>query len=505
MLKLFDIRHRWGFMIKNIFIGLCALGIIKSVQSMCYRELLESPVLYMALQVSHSPEPCLFHDDEPTPLMKAVLSTESLAAPLSHSNQAIINEKRGHGVTALHLAAKKGAIEAMTALLEAGADPNASLDEDSHMMATYTPLHFVAYYQAGPHECKIPLVKLLLKQGAFVEGRNTETPSSRFVSPLHVAAQKGDCELIDELCLSGAYINRQTPTGKTPIQLAASKKHIQAVEKLLSRSADVTIANDQQVTLLHILAQYAPVDLLQKVLEQGAAVDAPDTNGQTPLMYAARGKNIGAIHILLLWGANIQAIDNEKRTVLMHLCIGRLDTFLEELQFSQLILRSRENEPPTIEEKQLSISEQRTKLKQLLNAYYDIVVLLFTKGAPVQALDTKEKTELMHALANENLILAYLFYILCCSYGFKAKSEKRDTFHKVHWSKLFAQFYEEQKEHIEKNWKISVNPRLAILKRVKTTSNIAAMLIRRERTGSRYSRNDTMLKHNACLSRSNSF
>ena len=121
------------------------------------------------------------------------------------------------GWTALHLAAYFGHAAAVRLLLERGADVHARSTNDT----ANTPLHAAL---AGAREAAT--VGLLLDHGADVNA-----PAGAGVTPLHLAAARGDLALIDRLLAQGAV---PTPMegGATPADLAAERGHPEAARRL---------------------------------------------------------------------------------------------------------------------------------------------------------------------------------------------------------------------------------------------------------------------------------
>lgn len=116
------------------------------------------------------------------------------------------------GRTAVHVAARIGAVETLQALLQAGGDPNAA-DEDGN-----TPLHFAA---AAPSPSlmvdeSIATIRLLLRASADAGRANGEGRT-----PLHVAATGHDRPGgVAALLRAGADANRKDRAGNTPLHAA---------------------------------------------------------------------------------------------------------------------------------------------------------------------------------------------------------------------------------------------------------------------------------------------
>ena len=115
------------------------------------------------------------------------------------------------GFTLLHFAAMGGHVEAVRALLDAGADPNAM---SRHRFVKVRPLHTATALDISTGNPDV--VRVLLERGADVNGRSAEGG----FTPLHNAAGSGAGELVRILIEHGADPNAKTDDGRTPRDLA---------------------------------------------------------------------------------------------------------------------------------------------------------------------------------------------------------------------------------------------------------------------------------------------
>jgi len=130
---------------------------------------------------------------------------------LLETNPTIVRERMANGWTIAHLAAFAGQSVALRRVLDAGADPNASVRD---AMAN-TPLHL-----AVTGVCNPTVIELLVRRGA--------TPNARAASgitPLHNAASRGAAQAVDTLLRLGADPASHMDTGQTPAMIASAKNH----------------------------------------------------------------------------------------------------------------------------------------------------------------------------------------------------------------------------------------------------------------------------------------
>ena len=103
--------------------------------------------------------------DDAEGVKSAVLATPSL---LEHRTTLVSSFTSLAGVSLLHVAAEFGNLSAARALIEAGADVNATAAFDEHGLNGHTPLFHTVNSNANRSE---PIMRLLLDRGARVDVR----------------------------------------------------------------------------------------------------------------------------------------------------------------------------------------------------------------------------------------------------------------------------------------------------------------------------------------------
>jgi ankyrin repeat protein len=116
-----------------------------------------------------------------------------------------LSVRGGDGFTPLHLAAFFGGVEAVSAILATGADPDADADNTFKVR----PIHSAS--AVGDHAS----VRALLAAGA-----NPNVTQEGGYTPLHTAAHNDDPELAKLLLEHGADPRATEDTGKTPRDMA---------------------------------------------------------------------------------------------------------------------------------------------------------------------------------------------------------------------------------------------------------------------------------------------
>lgn len=194
----------------------------------------------------------------------------------------VVNQTDSNGSTALHLAvgATSGSpVEAVRALLKAGAMPNAPRASDGR-----TPLHCTAAV-AGAAE----VVRVLVAAGG-----NVESEDAAGASPLCLAAEAGDAAVVEALLKAGASHEFIDPEGRAPLHFAAQHGRVAAGYQLLHAGAAVGAADIEDRTPLHSVAlgwhadaDRAFVKMAQMLLGAGATAGAKDASGKTAAALAA--------------------------------------------------------------------------------------------------------------------------------------------------------------------------------------------------------------------------
>jgi ankyrin repeat protein len=184
-------------------------------------------------------------------------------------------------------------ISQVKALLEAGADVNAT-DELGEC-----PLHIAAvrgYLQA---------VSMLIDKGADVNAGDV-----RGLTPLHAAAWSGNNEIVALLIDKGADINARDEDGVTPLHAAALAGRNETVALLIAKGADVNVKNEEGMTPLHAAALAGDRETVVLLIAEGADVSARNKNGLTPLNTAAQ-KNDQQIVQLLRQHMHQKQVENQ--------------------------------------------------------------------------------------------------------------------------------------------------------------------------------------------------
>jgi ankyrin repeat protein len=150
----------------------------------------------------------------------------------------------------------------------------------------------------------------LTKLRALIEGgADVNASQGDGMTALHWAAENGDVEMVQTLLFAGAFPNSATRNGAyTPLHLGAKAGRAGSVEALLVGGADPDATTVTGVTALHFAAAAAAVESVTSLLAHGGQVDVKESvSGQTPLIFAAAADRAGSIDVLLDAGADAAA------------------------------------------------------------------------------------------------------------------------------------------------------------------------------------------------------
>ena len=247
------------------------------------------------------------------------------------------SDPRGGGTPLMYTAAV-GSIEAMTMLLDHGADVNAAnnvgatalmwgatdADKVRLLLARGANAKVVsqrgrtALFLAARSDRSAGIVKLLIAAGGDVRAADAAK-----MTVLHSAAWGNDTETIRMVVNGGADVNAADFAGFTPLIHAASNRNLDAVRLLLAKGADVNARSGdgsfQKVKAGSIaLGHFTPLtaacplgsrDLIAALLDAGAKVNVSDVRGMTPLMLATANdrQNLDVIRLLIARGAEVNA------------------------------------------------------------------------------------------------------------------------------------------------------------------------------------------------------
>ncbi|XP_020944897.1 transient receptor potential cation channel subfamily A member 1 isoform X2 [Sus scrofa] len=250
------------------------------------------------------------------PLHVAVqrLNNEVMKVLIEHSGTDI-NLEGENGNTALIIACFTDNSEAVELLLNKGAKPC-----KSNKWGCF-PIHQAAF--SGAKKCMEIILKFGEENG-YSRVAHINFVNNRKVSPLHMAVQSGDLEMI-KMCLdNGAQLDLMEKGKCTALHFAATQGATEIVKLMVSSysgSQDIINAVDgNQETLLHRASLFDHHELADYLISMGADIDSTDSEGRSPLILATASASWNIVNLLLSKGARVGIKDHLGRNFL-HLTV----------------------------------------------------------------------------------------------------------------------------------------------------------------------------------------
>ena len=170
-----------------------------------------------------------------------------------------------------------------------------------------TPLHLAA------NKGEMEMVHLLIKAGADV---NLSTRDKEPWKPIHYAVRYGDLKMVELLLDAGAKIDVPTYDGLYPIHIAAQNGRNLILKRLIEIDPNVNkmTADSEPWAPIHLAIRNGHVETTQILIDANAdtQLTTRDQYSWTPLHFAARYGTSKIVKALLKSGANPNVIDKDK-------------------------------------------------------------------------------------------------------------------------------------------------------------------------------------------------
>jgi len=250
-----------------------------------------SPIMLLACPVDaqeqHSPSPFLFY---------AARYADNLEDALIYSDS--LNEKNFFGRTLLMLAAQRGDIKAVKALLK----HNASISA--------TDKHGNSACMLAELSGQIQIVRLLMQHGAgpirLDAGMPMRQNSPRLLetnaagdNALHIAAQLDNPTLIQQLVSLGVDIRAENAQDLNPVMVAAKAGKHQSLQALIDAGANIHVKNERKETALMWAAVGGSLETTKLLLDNNADRNATDNSGMSAFLLAARHGNVDILEYFI--------------------------------------------------------------------------------------------------------------------------------------------------------------------------------------------------------------
>ncbi|XP_058032168.1 transient receptor potential cation channel subfamily A member 1 [Ahaetulla prasina] len=291
------------------------------------------------LLLSRGANPNILNSNMVSPLHWAVLYLlNDLVKIFLECSTTDVNLEGEGGNTPILVACYKDNSEALKLLIENGGD----ITKANNMGCM--PVHAAAF--SGSKLCLEIIIKRGEELGYSPENHINFTNNGK-CSPLHLAVQSRDLEMI-KMCIEyGAQIDLKQNDNCTALHFAATQGATEILKLMMSsytgEESIIDALDGNKETLLHRAALFDHCELAEYLISKGANIDSVDIEGRTPLLLATSCASWKTVNLLLSKGANVELKDLLGRNFL-HLTVlqpGGLqhlnEDFLKMKHFEDLI------------------------------------------------------------------------------------------------------------------------------------------------------------------------
>uniref|UniRef100_G3TCP0 Kinase D-interacting substrate of 220 kDa n=1 Tax=Loxodonta africana TaxID=9785 RepID=G3TCP0_LOXAF len=191
-------------------------------------------------------------------------------------------------------------IPALKALLEK------CKDVDERNECGQTPLMIAA------EQGNLEIVKELIKNGANCNLEDLDNWTA-----LISASKEGHVHIVEELLKCGVNLEHRDMGGWTALMWACYKGRTDVVQLLLSHGANPSVTGLYSVYPIIWAAGRGHADIVHLLLQNGAKVNCSDKYGTTPLVWAARKGHLECVKHLLAMGADVDQEGANSMTALI--------------------------------------------------------------------------------------------------------------------------------------------------------------------------------------------
>ena len=130
----------------------------------------------------------------------------------------------------------------------------------------------------GVKNGNVDMVKLLIENGAVVNS-DADDKTKADMPIIHVAAEEGQCHVLDLLLRSGANVNEADKMGTTALHRAIKCNNYDVVKLLLDHGAEVMPSENFEMSpLCNAIISESPA-IVRLLLQYGADPNIPDLSG----------------------------------------------------------------------------------------------------------------------------------------------------------------------------------------------------------------------------------
>lgn len=259
----------------------------------------------------------------------------------------------------------------------------------------------VSPISAAAQKGYVPIVRLLIKAGAFVDAVNQSGSTALIqVSSTKVsfiffllikscfqAAHFGRYEALKLLLEENANPHFANSKGTTALMRASQEGHVAITRALIEAGVDVNCRNHEGMNALMLASQRGHADIVKILIEAGASKDEQTTQGSTALMLACKRGHDKCVEVLVAMGAEIYMRDRRYRTA--------RDTALRRSHTGLLVWLDTQVQVMKIQERHLLI--RNNVIRDVRDAYVQGKIQLCPTERFVADLVTAVKDTMIHS------------------------------------------------------------------------------------------------------------
>ncbi len=200
-----------------------------------------------------------------------------------------VNVSDDYGLSPIHMAASKGNIQVLKALIDHGANVNA-VEKKSSM----TPIHYAAYNKNSA------AIKLLIKNGANIDSNDRKGRTA-----LKISSLSGNLDNVRTLVDAGAKLNKMQVISSSALMEAVNGKKINVINFLLESGANASSRDEKGNTPIILSSFTGDPQIFKTLLVHGAKISEENNVGYTPLIIAAYTGNTAIAQVSLMNGADV--------------------------------------------------------------------------------------------------------------------------------------------------------------------------------------------------------
>jgi len=197
----------------------------------------------------------------------------------------------------------------------------------------------------------------------------------------------GTSAMIDTLVSLGYPIDKENPLGSFPIHLAALHNQDQNIKRLADLGADINAKDQSKNTPLHVAVASSSVQACKTLMDLGCKPTTRNKFKATPIDVASNTTTPGLVKLLHEKGAPLKLTPRQKQRLLIKTIL------LNDVETAQFLI----DDGASIEKNREGVTPLHVAAKA---CGADMIQMLVNKGIPVDKPDSKGRTPLMLASAN---------------------------------------------------------------------------------------------------------